>query len=82
MALQDAENLQDWLARHELRPYVDFEILAVTMSDGALELDPMGNAETLRPLLEGFAQDHGYNVNPFDPEAGTISLMRGRINQN
>jgi len=82
VVFEDAEKLQDWLARHEQRPYVDFEILTVTLSDGALELDPMGNAETLRPLLEDFARDNGYSVNPFDPETGTISLLRSRVNQN
>ncbi len=80
--LQDAERLQNWLARNEQTPYIHFELLTVTLSDGALEVDPMGNMEALLPLLEEFARANGYEVNPFDPDSGTISLLRNRFSNN
>ena len=80
--LADAERLQEWLVGHEQRPYVDFEILTVTLSDQALEVDPMGNAQALVPLLERFAARHRYDVGPLNPETGTISLLRNTASRN
>ena len=82
IVFEDADRLKDWLSSREQTPYIDFEILTVTLSDGALEVDPMGNADRLEPLLRQFAQMHGYVVNPFDPESGTISLLRERFRNN
>jgi hypothetical protein len=73
---QDAERLEDALAESNFVPYIDFEIITVTLSDGALELDPKGNLKLLMPALEAFAEDNGYRVRPFDPDMGTISLTR------
>jgi hypothetical protein len=73
---EDAEELREYLADRGLRPYEDFEILTATISDGALEVDPCGNLEELRPHLEAFANRLGYWVFPFDPETGTVSLVR------
>ena len=44
---EDAGRLQEWLVSHQRTPYVDFEILTVTLSDGALEVDPMGDLKSL-----------------------------------
>ena len=82
IVFEDADRLQSWLSKREQTPYIDFEILTVTLSDGALEVDPMGNTERLVPLLQQFAELHGYVVNPFDPESGTISLLRDRFCNN
>ena len=79
---EDAGRLQDWLATHERTPYVDFEILTVTLGDGAVEVDPKGQVEDLIPLLEGFARLNGYDVGPFDPDSGTISLFREAFRDN
>ena len=76
---EDANRLQEWLASHQRKPYVDFEILTVTLSDGALEVDPKGDLESLRPLLEAFGQAHGYDVAPFDVETGTVSLKKASL---
>ena len=73
---EDADRLQEWLVSHQRIPYVDFEILTVTLSDGALEVDPKGDLASLRPLLEEFAAAHGYRVAPFDVETGTVSLKK------
>ena len=73
---EDADRLQEWLVSHHRRPYIDFEILTVTLSDGALEVDPKGNLKSLMPLLEEFGEAHGYAVAPFDVETGTISLKK------
>ncbi len=73
---EDAVRLQEWLTRHERVPYIDFEILTVTLSDGALEVDPKGDLESLAPLLKSFASAYGYSVAPFDVDTGTVSLRR------
>lgn len=74
--LEDADWLQDWLVSQGRTPYIDFEILTVTFSDGALEVDPKGDLETLLPLLRTFAAAYGYEVAPFDVETGSVSLFR------
>ena len=74
---EDAERLSQHLADQGFRPYEDFELLTVTLSDGALEVDPYGQLEKLQPHLESFGNALGYRVFPFDPESGTISLRRG-----
>ena len=76
---EDAGRLQEWLVSHQRTPYVDFEILTVTLSDGALEVDPMGDLKSLMPLLERFGQAHGYDVAPFDVETGTVSLKKASL---
>ncbi len=73
---EDAEALQEWLANNGFAPYVDFEILTVTLSDGGLEIDPMGGLKILLPFLREFAAHHGYEVQPLDPETGSISLLK------
>lgn len=73
---EDAESLLEHLAAQGFRPYVDFEILAATISDGVVEVDPHGELEKLRPHLETFARAQGFWMLPFDPESGTISLQR------
>ena len=75
---EDAERLSEHLEGEGFRPYEDFEILTVTLSDGALEVDPCGRLEELRPYLESFGEERGYVLFPFDPETGTISLHRRR----
>jgi len=75
---EDAERLEAWLADRGLRPYVDFEILGISPSDAALEVDPKGAVERIASFLEVFARRSGYTVAPFDPEHGTISLSRDR----
>ena len=65
---EDAEALQEWLANNGFAPYVDFEILTVTLSDGGLEVDPMGDLKTLLPFLREFAARHGYEVQPLVPK--------------
>ncbi len=74
---EDAERLSQHLANQGFRPYEDFELLTVTLSDGALEVDPYGQLEKLQPHLESFGNALGFRVFPFDPESGTISLRRG-----
>ncbi len=74
---EDAERLSQHLADQGFRPYEDFELLTVTLSDGALEVDPYGQLEKLQPHLESFGNALGFRVFPFDPESGTISLRRG-----
>ena len=76
---EDADRLQEWLVSHQRTPYVDFEILTVTLSDGALEVDPKGDLKSLMPLLESFGQAHGYDVAPFDAETGTVSLKKASL---
>ncbi len=71
---EDAERLSQHLADQGFRPYEDFELLTVTLSDGALEVDPYDQLEKLRPHLESFGNALGYRVFPFDSESGTISL--------
>lgn len=73
---EDAESLKEWLAENGLVPYADFELLTVTLSDGALEIDPMGNQARLLTYLRRFALLWGYRVQPFDPETGSISLLK------
>ena len=73
---EEAERLRDFLAERGFRPYRDFEIVTVTLSDGALEIDPFGQLERLRPTLEAFANARGFWLLPFDPYAGTLSLVR------
>ncbi len=73
---EDADRLQEHLLAAGLRPYEDFEILTVTISDGALEIDPCGRLETLIPHLERFAIERGYWCFPFDKVTGTLSLVR------
>ena len=46
----------------------------MTLSDGALEVDPYDQLEKLRLHLESFGNALGYRVLPFDSESGTISL--------
>lgn len=72
----DAERLKEHLADRGLRAYEDFEVLTATISDGGLEVDPCGRREALLPHLESFGAAFGYWVFPFDPIAGTISLVR------
>ena len=71
---EDAERLSHHLADEGFHPYEDFELLTVTLSDGALEVDPYDQLDKLRPHLESFANALGYRVFPFDSEKGTISL--------
>ena len=73
---EDAERLSQHLTDQGFRPYEDFELLTVTLSDGALEIDPYGQLEKLQPHLESFGNALGYRVFPFDVESGTISLRR------
>ena len=73
---EDAARLEQWLADCDFVPYIDFELITVTMSDGALEIDPKGNVKRLSPYLEKFAGQNGYTVEPLDPERGTVSLLR------
>lgn len=73
---EDAERLSQHLAEHGFRLYADFELLTVTLSDGALEVDPYDQLEKLRPHLESFGTALGYRVFPFDSDSGTISLRR------
>lgn len=73
---EDAERLSHHLADQGFLPYEDFELLTVTLSDGALEVDPYDQLEKLRPHLESFGNALGYRVFPFDSERGTISLRR------
>ena len=79
---EHADRLQDWLHDRKKTPYVDFEILTATLTDGILEVDPMGNADGLMPLLEEFADANGYLVGPFDPGTGTISLLPAEAELN
>lgn len=74
--LEDADRLQDWLVSQGRTPYIDFEILTVTLSDGALEVDPKGDLQSLMPLLQTFAAAYGYEVAPFDVETGSVSILR------
>lgn len=73
---EDADRLQDLLADCDFLPYIDFEIITVTLSDGALEVDPKGNLPALLPHLRDFAGRRGYRVCPLDPDTGTVSLLR------
>ncbi len=73
---EDAERLSHHLADQGFHPYQDFELLTVTLSDGALEIDPRDQLEKLRPHLESFGDALGYRVFPFDSERGTVSLRR------
>ena len=76
---EDAGRLQEWLVSHQRTPYVDFEILTVTLSDGALEVDPKGDVQSLMPLLRSFGKAYGYDVAPFDVESGTVSLKKASL---
>jgi hypothetical protein len=76
--LEDRDRLEHWLAAQGFTPYVDFEILTVMLEGGAVEIDPMGRLDVLLPALEAFAARHGFLVAPFDPETGTVSIVRHR----
>lgn len=76
IAFEDAERLEEWLSANELTPYVDFEILTVTLSDAAVEVDPKGNPGRIARLLEDFGARYGYDVLPVDPDTGIVSLRK------
>ena len=76
--LEDRDRLQEWLAFRGFIPYVDFEILSVHLEEASVEIDPMGNLARLVPALEEFAVSAGFSVMPFDPETGSVSLLRDR----
>ena len=74
--LWDADQLTEWLQAQGFVPYADFEFLAVTLSDGAIEIDPMGQFARLLPALESFSARFGYEVLPSDPETGNVCLIQ------
>jgi hypothetical protein len=74
--LEDRDRLEAWLAAQGFVPYIDFEILTVGLQPSFVELDPKGNLATLVPALETFAAEHGFLLEPFEPDRGTVSLFR------
>ena len=74
--LEDRERLEAWLNARGLVPYIDFEILTVSLEEASVELDPMGNTDRLLPHLDAFAAAEGFDVLPFDPETGSVTLLR------
>ena len=71
---EDADRLSVWLAKHYLVPFVDFEILTVTLDNAAIEIDPKGDLERLLIALRRFADEEDFAVFPFDEDTGTLTI--------
>ena len=71
---EDAESLGEWLADSGLVPFIDFEILTVTLDDAAIEIDPIGEPDRLLPLLRTFAEAEGFALFPFEEDVGTLTI--------
>ena len=74
--LEDRDRLEAWLAQQGFVPYVHFEILTVGLETSFVEVDPKGNVRTLLPALETFAAQHGFLLEPFEPNRGTLCIFR------